>query len=249
MPRKDLLSLLNEGCITDSDRVLLPLLEKNQNLTLLQSKDIFDWDEIAGQAEYLLGNRWLDYSALKRFDSFLDLSLLNENTIYNAGEFYNVKSILKNSVNESSKDRAPNLKYLGLVLKAGGNSTMSSVNLSKYKLSKTERYIEYPHASNPVSQLACVKTVVCTLRRKDPGKNNEIKLIYRMSISGNEVVGSRLYIGKSDGSRLLDKKINNRVVSMMKAIDYWHDKFLNESDSTVQVIGHERKPDYFSLYG
>lgn len=250
MTENDMLEyFLNKEYITSSDVNLLSLINSKPNLALLQSKDRFDWSTMEGSAEHIVGEYNLNYHHIKRLEPTLDLYLIDEDRLKDAGESYKIETHLHDKGHERRRDSSPNLKYLELALRLSNKDTKNFVRLSKYSISETERYLEYVSMSDFTSSIQLVKTIVCTLRYRNPQKKREITLVYRTAISSNRIAGQRLYIKEGNSLKMLDSAANSDILAMMGAVDYWHDNFLKENNSSTHKLSSGKEPDYMSIYG
>ncbi len=230
--------LLKQNYITVSDEELLSLILKNEDLTVLQSMDTFNWYKNKGESKHIIskkGSKNLTY-----LDNTLDLFLVNLEKLKETNNSYVVSSDLFTE-NFSEKDSIPNLGYLNISFYDGA----SNKNLDRYSLIKSERYLEYPNLKDNKANLN--KTVKVRFYSEKEGKG--ITLVYRQTINNNSIVGSRIYLFDKGELKNLDKAKNERLISFMRAVDYWHHNRLKEGNPKLEKFGTGLNiPSYMSMY-
>ncbi|MGC8533120.1 MAG: hypothetical protein ACP5MV_00600 [Candidatus Parvarchaeum sp.] len=230
--------LLKQDYITISDKEILNLISENEDLTVIQSSDTFNWYKNKGDSKHIIakkGSRNLMY-----LDKNLDLFLVNMEKLKETNNSYVVSSKLYTE-NFSEKDSIPNLALLNLSVYDGS----SSKSLSNYSIIKSERYFEYPDVKAGKENLN--KTVKA--RFYSEKEVNGITLVYRQTINKNKVIGSRIYLFENGELKNLDKTKNEKLISFMIAVDYWHDNELSEENVKLDKLGTGLNiPSYMSLY-
>jgi len=119
------------------------------------------------------------------------------------------------------------------------------VNLHKYKLTDSYRFVDYPNLEDGYSLTN--KSIIADLSSINNYKSKHIRLVYRKTFNDGSEINSRLYISGPDSLKLLNKKLNKKVENFMNAVDYIHDYKLVEKD-TRKTILNKRYPDYLSMY-
>ena len=141
----------------------------------------------------------------------------------------------------SKKNLIPDLNKLNLSIFEDN----SEIGLKDYSLIKSERYLEYPNLNE--GRVNLTKTVLVRLFNKKENKGRT--LVYRRTIYGNKIVGSRIYSLENGVLKFLDKDKNQRLMDFMGAIDYWHDNKLKEGGAKLEKFGTGLNvPSYMSLY-
>lgn len=230
--------LLDKRYITTSDSEILNVLMENEDLRILQSKDTFNWYENTGKTEHILSMK--TSKNLTYFDERLDLFLVDREKLKETGNSYAVSAGLV-MLPFSKKNSIPDLNGLNLsVVEDNGE-----IDLKGYSLIKSERYLEYPNSSEERGNLN--KTVLARLFNKKENKGRTI--VYRRTIYGNKIAGSRIYSLENGALKILDKAKNQRLMDFMGAIDYWHDNKLKEGGAKLEKFGTGLNvPSYMSLY-
>ena len=230
--------LLKQNYITFSDEKLLNLISENEDLTVLQSMDSFNWYKNKGESKHIIakkGSKNLTY-----LDNTLDLFLVDMEKLKETNNSYVVSSELYNE-NFSEKDSIPNLALLNVSVYDG----MHNRNLDDYSLIKSERYFEYPNVKEGKENLN--KTVKARFYSKKEG--NGITIVYRQTINKNSIIGSRIYLFDNGELKNLDKIKNERLIAFMRAVDYWHDNGLKERDVKLEKFGTGLNvPSYMDMY-
>ncbi|MCL5976238.1 MAG: hypothetical protein M1580_01415 [Candidatus Parvarchaeota archaeon] len=230
--------LLKQNYITVSDEQILDLISKNEDLTVLQSMDTFNWYKNNGESKHIIakkGSKNLTY-----LDKNLDLFLVNMEKLKETSNSYVVSSELFNE-HFSEKDSIPNLSLLNLSIYDG----LLTKSLDNYSLIKSERYFEYPNLKEGRENLN--KTLKA--RFYSEKESNGITLVYRQTINKNKVLGSRIYLLDKGELKNLDKTKNERLISFMVAVDYWHDNELSEGNAKLEKFGTGLNvPSYMSMY-
>ena len=230
--------LLKQNYITVSDEEILNLVSDNEDLTVLQSMDAFNWYNNKGESKHIIskkGNRNLMY-----LDEGLDLLLVNLEKLKETNNSYMVSSELYMD-DFSEKDSIPDLSVLGVSL----YDNSSNKSLSSYSLVKSERYFEYPNAKEEIGNLN--KTIKARFYSEKEGEG--MTLVYRQTLHKNSVIGSRIYLLDKGELKNLDKVKNDRLIAFMKAVDYWHDNELKEGNAKLEKFGTGLNvPSYMSLY-
>ena len=230
--------LLNQKYITPSDNEILNVLMENEDLRILQSKDTFNWYENKGQTEHILSMK--TSKNLTYFDERLDLFQIDREKLKETGNSYAVSAGLVMQP-FSKKNLIPDLNKLNLSIFEDN----SEIGLKDYSLIKSERYLEYPNLNE--GRVNLTKTVLVRLFNKKENKGRT--LVYRRTIYGNKIVGSRIYSLENGVLKFLDKDKNQRLMDFMGAIDYWHDNKLKEGSTKLEKFGTGfNVPSYFSLY-
>ena len=230
--------LLNQKYITPSDNEILNVLMENEDLRILQSKDTFNWYENKGQTEHILSMK--TSKNLTYFDERLDLFQIDREKLKETGNSYAVSAGLVMQP-FSKKNLIPDLNKLNLSIFEDN----SEIGLKDYSLIKSERYLEYPNLNE--GRVNLTKTVLVRLFNKKENKGRT--LVYRRTIYGNKIVGSRIYSLENGVLKFLDKDKNQRLMDFMGAIDYWHDNKLKEGGAKLEKFGTGLNvPSYMSLY-
>ncbi|MEM0143988.1 MAG: hypothetical protein QXL94_08650 [Candidatus Parvarchaeum sp.] len=230
--------LLRQNYITASDEELLALIHDNEDLTVLQSSDTFNWYQNKGESRHVVSKK--GSNGLMYFEKNLDLFLVNMEKLKETNNSYLISSDLYMD-DFSEKDSIPNLSELDVSVYIGS----SNRSLSNYSLIKSERYIEYPNVKEGKENLN--KTIKARFYSEKEGKG--ITLVYRQTLSKNSVIGSRVYLLDKGELRNLDKDKNERLISFMIALDYWHDNELKEGNAKLEKFGTGLNvPSYMSLY-
>ncbi|MCL4376278.1 hypothetical protein M1558_02195 [Candidatus Parvarchaeota archaeon] len=236
--RSNLNELLKQNYITVSDEELLTLISENEDLTVLQSMDTFNWYKNKGESKHIIskkGSKNLTY-----LDNTLDLFLVDMEKLKETSNSYVVSSELY-SENFSKKDSIPDLAFLNVSVYDG----LSKRNLDNYSLIKSERYFEYPNVKEGKENIN--KTVKARFYSEKEGKG--ITIVYRQTINKNSIIGSRIYLFDKGELKNLDKIKNERLIAFMRAVDYWHDNELKEGDAKLEKFGTGLNvPSYMSLY-
>jgi len=225
--------LLVKNYITESDKELLEILQKNKEFVVLQSSDYFNWNDNSGKSESIVS---LNKNAnLMRLNEVLDIYQVDKSELRKVGNSYLVSSDLYIE-DFSPKDSIPNLYFLGLKI----NHNNKVIDLSEYSLVSSERHIEYPNFLIGRENLG--KSILVMLHDK---KDDFITIVYRKTVN-NSSFNSRLYLYKEGKLNNLDKFINGRIVDFMDVIDFWHMYNLNEKNVRVEMI--KRTDSYLSMY-
>ncbi|MCL4362075.1 MAG: hypothetical protein OH338_01705 [Candidatus Parvarchaeota archaeon] len=230
--------LLKQNYITVSDEEILNLISKNEDLTVLQSMDTFNWYKNKGESKHIIAKK--GSKNLMYLDKNLDLFLVNMEKLKETNNSYVVSSELYTE-NFSEKNSIPNLASLNVSVYDG----LSKKSLDNYSLIKSERYFEYPNVKEERENLN--KTIKARFYSEEEG--NGITLVYRQTINKNKVIGSRIYLLDKGGLKNLDKIENERLISFMMAVDYWHDNELSEGNAKLEKFGTGLNvPSYMSMY-
>ena len=231
-------NLLNQNYITVSDKELLNLISENEDLTVIQSIDTFNWYKNKGESKHIITKK--ESKNLKYLDNTLDLFLVNIEKLKETNNSYVISSELYNE-NFSEKDSIPNLSFLNVSVYDG----LTKRNLNDYMLIKSERYFEYPNLKEKKENLN--KTVRARFYSEKEGEG--ITIVYRQTINKGSIIGSRIYLFDNGELKNLDKIKNERLIALMRAIDYWHDYQLKEKDTKLEKFGTGLNvPSYMSMY-
>ncbi len=224
--------------ITVSDKVLLGLISKNEDLTILQSMDSFNWYENRGKTQHLVGKK--DLSGISRLEESLDLFLVDFEKLKGTENSYRISADLY-AGELSKKDIEPNLCSIGLSFYKEGKK----IDLRDYSLLKTDRYLEYPNLKRGSQNFN--KSI--RARFYDNVEKTGLTIVYRMTITNNKVIGSRLYEVENGTLKNLDRSKNDGLIRFMRAVDYWHDNELIEKESKLEKLGFgDNLPSYLSMY-
>ncbi|MCL4398595.1 hypothetical protein M1137_02275 [Candidatus Parvarchaeota archaeon] len=241
MPKneRDILDdLLKQNYITASDEEILNLVSDNEDLTVLQSMDAFNWYNNKGESKHVIakkGSKNLTY-----LDKGLDLFLVNMEKLKETNNSYLVSSELYMD-NFSKKDSIPNLALLNVSVYDGPHNK----SLDSYSLIKSERYFEYPNAKEGTENLN--KTVKARFYSEKEGKG--MTIVYRQTLHKNSIIGSRIYLFDGGELKNIDKIKNERLTAFMRAVDFWHDNELKEGNVKLEKLGTGLNvPSYMSLY-
>ncbi|MCL4373133.1 hypothetical protein M1384_03670 [Candidatus Parvarchaeota archaeon] len=230
--------LLKQNYITVSDREILNLILKNEDLTVFQSMDTFNWYKNKGESKHIIakkGSKDLTY-----LDSALDLFLVNMEKLKETNNSYIVSSELYIE-GFSERDSIPILAFLNVSV----YDRLSKKTFDDYSLIKSERYFEYPNAKEGKENVN--KTVKARLYSKKEG--NGMTIVYRQTINKNSIIGSRIYLFDKGELKNLDKTKNERLIAFMRALDYWHDYGLKEGNAKLEKFGTGLNvPSYMSMY-
>jgi hypothetical protein len=230
--------LLKQDYITVSDEELLNLISENEDLTVIQSADTFNWYKNKGESKHIITKK--GSKNLKYLDNTLDLFLVNLEKLKETSNSYMISNELYTE-NFSEKDSIPNLSLLNISVYDG----LTNRNLDDYSLIKSERYFEYPNIKDGKENLN--KTMRAKFYSKKKG--NGITIVYRQTINNNSIIGSRIYVFDNGELKNLDKIKNERLITFMRAIDYWHDNELKERNAKLDKFGTGLNvPSYMSLY-
>jgi hypothetical protein len=230
--------LLKQDYITVSDEELLNLISENEDLTVIQSADTFNWYKNKGESKHIITKK--GSKNLKYLDNTLDLFLVNLEKLKETSNSYMISNELYTE-NFSEKDSIPNLSLLNISVYDG----LTNRNLDDYSLIKSERYFEYPNIKDGKENLN--KTMRAKFYSKKKG--NGITIVYRQTINNNSIIGSRIYVFDNGELKNLDKIKNERLITFMRAIDYWHDNELKEGNAKLDKFGTGLNvPSYMSLY-
>ncbi len=230
--------LLKQDYITVSDEELLNLISENEDLTVIQSADTFNWYKNKGESKHIITKK--GSKNLKYLDNTLDLFLVNLEKLKETSNSYMISNELYTE-NFSEKDSIPNLSLLNISVYDG----LTNRNLDDYSLIKSERYFEYPNIKDGKENLN--KTMRAKFYSKKKG--NGITIVYRQTINKNSIIGSRIYVFDNGELKNLDKIKNERLITFMRAIDYWHDNELKERNAKLDKFGTGLNvPSYMSLY-
>jgi hypothetical protein len=231
-------NLLKQSYITPSDKELLNLISENEDLTVIQSMDTFNWHKNKGESKHIIAKK--ESKNLKYLDNALDLFLVNMEKLKETNNSYVISADLS-AENFSEKDSIPNIALLNVSVYDG----LINKSLDSYSLIKSERYLEYPNLKEEKENMN--KTVKARFYSEKEGKG--ITLVYRQTINKNKVMGSRIYVFERGELKNLDKAKNERLIAFMRAIDYWHDNELREENAKVEKFGTGlNAPSYMSLY-
>ena len=230
--------LLKQNYITVSDEELLNLISENEDLTVLQSIDTFNWYKNKGESKHIIAKK--GSKNLMYLDKNLDLFLVNMEKLKETNNSYIVSSELYTE-NFSEKNSIPNLASLNVSVYDG----LLNKSLDNYSIIKSERYFEYPNVKEEKENLN--KTVKVRFYSEKEG--NGITLVYRQTINKSKVIGSRIYLFDKGELKNLDKAKNERLIAFMIAVDYWHDNELSEGNAKLEKFGTGLNvPSYMSLY-
>ena len=128
-------SLINGFYITESDSEIIKLINENEDLKVLQSRDSYNWVTNSGKTEYILSVARA--RSLTHLDKRLDLFTVDMDKLKETSNSYSIESDLFLD-NFSKRDSVPNLSKLKLSF----NYPDKDVNLSEYSVIKSERYLE-----------------------------------------------------------------------------------------------------------
>lgn len=230
--------LLKQNYITVSDEELLNLISENEDLTVLQSIDTFNWYKNKGESKHIIAKK--GSKNLMYLDKNLDLFLVNMEKLKETNNSYIVSSELYTE-NFSEKNSIPNLASLNVSVYDG----LLNKSLDNYSIIKSERYFEYPNVKEEKENLN--KTVKVRFYSEKEG--NGITLVYRQTINKSKVIGSRIYLFDKGELKNLDKAKNERLIAFIIAVDYWHDNELSEGNAKLEKFGTGLNvPSYMSLY-
>ncbi len=231
-------NLLKQDYITVSDEEILNLISENEDLTVLQSMDTFNWYKNKGESKHIIAKK--GRNNLMYLDKKLDLFLVNMEKLKETNNSYVVSSELYTE-NFSEKDSIPNLALLNVSV----YDSRSYKSLDSYSLIKSERYCEYPNLKEGRENLN--KTI--KVRFYSEKESNGVTLVYRQTMNKNSIVGSRIYLFDKGELKILDKAKNERLIEFMRAVDYWHDNELIEGNAKFEKFGTGLNiPSYMSMY-
>lgn len=231
-------NMIRNNYITESDSEILKLINENEDLKILQSKDVYNWQKNDGKTEHILS--MAKPQKITYFDDKLDIFVVDNEKLKETKNSYGIESRLYNP-NFNKKDSIPNLKELNLSI----NYNDSIIDLGGYSLITSERYIEYPNLKENRENEN--KTITAVFY--DNTLKKDIKIVYRQTFNNKVQVGSRLYISEKGDLKILDKEKNIDLSGFMFALDNWHDNRLKEKDTRIVKFGTgSNLPSYLSLY-
>ncbi|MCL4399134.1 hypothetical protein M1293_01305 [Candidatus Parvarchaeota archaeon] len=237
--------ILCSGLINPSDKEVLKILDKNPELSLLETDESMIWGEDSGDFQYVVGPKNFDKYKTTEYNASLDINKIRLDSIKDTGKTFLVKGKLKYGGEENrKKDLVPDLSAIGLNLSYNGRL----IDLGGYSLYKTRvarEFYGYERAGekdNVFSQRSVVADLV--------SEKENMKIVYRMTFNGNKMVGSRLYLNMGGKMTLLKNEENYRLVDFMNAISIIHDRGFRESECSVVDLSvrEKERPDQQLFY-
>ncbi len=242
--------LNEEEKITISDKELLKLTQINPQLTVVETGEDFDWSTGNGAYYEIAAEKNFDKPAVSYMNDTLDIYQVHLDKLGKLGPAY----FLKGGIKLKGAGKRITAKNIKLSDKDG-----SEIDLGDYEVKQSGRSREFYGFTDQGARDAGLdygstfnQTSVSALFK---GRENFL-VVYRMTFSGSEMIGSRLYVQKlKDGKRyMLDQSKNGSLVLFMNAIDQIHDSEMTETSCEVTDISkkieeNHKKKRYDSLPG
>jgi hypothetical protein len=225
---KNLEKLITKEDLTLSDLDLIKVSKLIPGITVVQSEDRFDWVSQKGDYCHMLAEKDFDKAKSSSLDEFLDINTIDISKLGKISTTYMIKGGLEAEADYGT----PDLSSLGLKIKKGA----MSIDLSKYKLYKSRRVLEFYGYTDQGARIMnwAIKDVFeqkATVAYLNGQK--DIAIVCRSTFSGKEEQGTRLYLHTKNSMIRLDLDDNSRLLLFMKALERIHDYALKESSSTL----------------